>query len=197
MKKYCPVLLSILFVFINTINATVGIGAAGGILYPGLMKSDPYDSRFTAGGGYEFFANHKLIEFGSKFKLDARYAYRNYFCDIDLTIGQIRFQFNYLNIALITEIKRWKHWQIFGGGGVSLLSINGSPRYHKTINETILAPEVISGAAYLFGNDFNLFAECLCQFGSFQYGYIRDRREKVPVTGLRFVIGGTMFLSSE
>jgi hypothetical protein len=196
MKKYYLVLLSGLLVFSNMMNATVGIGAAGGILYPGFMKSDLHDSRFIAGGGYEFFAKHKLIEFGPKFRIDARYAYRNYFCDIDLTIGKIRFQFNYLNIELIIKIKRWHNWQVFTGSGVGLLSIGGSPRYHKSINETILVPEVISGIEYLFGNDFNLFAEFLFQFGSFQYDLNRERRENIPVTGLRFVIGGTMFLSS-
>jgi hypothetical protein len=197
MKKYYKVLLLGITVFFYQTNATVGIGAGGGILNPGFMKSDLYGSRFIAGGGYEFFARHKLIEFGPKFMVDARYAYRNYYCDIDLTIGKIRFQFNYLNIELITKIKRLNHWQIYGGTGSGILSISGSPRYAKSIYETIIVPEILTGIEYLFGNDFNLFAEFLFQFGSFNLILDKSRTDIVPVTGVRFILGGTMFLSSE
>ena len=189
MIRIIPLLLSI-----NISFSSVGIGIAGGALYPGFMKSNPNGSRFATGPGYEFFINHKLLKINPGFILNAQYSLRNYFCDIDLTIGEIRFQFNYLSIDLVTNIVRVTPWEVYAGGGAGLLTISGSPRYSKTIDVVIVIPELITGIAYSFSKNFNLFSEVLIQFGSFESDSINDI---IPVTGLRLVIGGTMFLTSE
>ena len=188
MKKNFFILL-ILFLF-QIAFGQVGIGAGGGLLYPGFQESDLYKSRFIVGGGFEIFARHNLLKINESVMLDARYAYRNYFSDVDLPFTEnTRFIFNYLSAEVFTVIKRFERWQFYGGGGFSLVSINASKDFFESI-ESIVMPELFIGIEVLFGRHYNLFGEFL-----FQHGSVGAREDILQLTGVRFMLGGTMYFT--
>ena len=190
MKK---ILFLLIFSLIGTIQskAQIGIGASGGMIYPGFSKSEKYSSEFNTGAGYDFFVRHRLIKISNDQQIDARYSISNYFSDNNFISGDTRFYFSYLSIDVQTKIKSFQSFHLICGAGMSLVNVNAENRYIREITETALLPYVITGAEYQFNQDFNIFVNC-----DFQIGEINAPLDVFPVNGFRLVFGGTMFLSN-
>ena len=191
MKKLFFLIMFSLFGTIQS-NAQFGIGASGGMLYPGFSKSKIYASEFIAGVGYDFFIRHKLVKISDDQQIDARYSISNYFSDNNLTSGDTRFFFSYLSIDVQTVIKSFQSIKFIGGAGMSLVNVNAENRIIRKITETAMLPYIITGVEYWFNEDFNIFINC-----NFQYGEIKSGIDDFRVHGFRLILGGTMFLSKE
>jgi len=174
-------------------SAQVGIGAGGGLNYPGITDSDLYSSRFMVGAGYDVFIRHRLIKITKDIQLTAKYSVSKYFSDIDLaSVGKTRYHFSYLSVELMAPIKSLNSFTIIGGGGLNLVSINAVQKYTKDTNESMLIPSIIVGAEYWFSNNYNIFGNFNFQFGEFE-----DNRQNLRVHGFRFQVGATMFLTEQ
>jgi hypothetical protein len=195
MKIYFILILFGFSLVTSPLFGKTGIAASGGLLYPGFFKSERYGSQFRIGPGFDLMLRHRLFKFSPSFAIDSRYSIRNYYCDVNLSDGSSRFQFAYLSIDLTIPIKRISHWQFYGGGGLSLTNISGKRDFfNDTVTGTALMPELVSGVAYLFGENFNLYLDLMVQFGSIS---IEEDKDVIPVHGIKVSLGGTMFLSSD
>jgi len=186
--KHKLIVIMIILVSADCGLTQTGLGVTGTLNYPGFVPSDLYNSRFGLGGGYEFFARHNLIQFGSAIFFHARYNYRKYLNDINLPFtAATRFYFTYLSVSVLCDVKRSNNFNIYTGGGVNLVTINAARDFLK-VTETSLIPEVLSGVELYLSKNYNIFAECAVQFGS-----VPVRDDRIPLTGVRFAIGATMF----
>jgi hypothetical protein len=192
MHHKISVSILVLGLLVSLIQGQTGIGAAGTLNYPGLSASDLYHSRFGAGGGYEFFARHKLIQFSPDILFHARYSYRRYYNAVNLPYtSTTRFDFTYLSISVLCPVKQSGDIVLYGGGGLNLATINGGRDYLKVTNVSLI-PDIISGAELYLSKNYNIFSEV-----SFQFGSVPVRADVIPLNGLRFSIGVTMFLINE
>jgi hypothetical protein len=183
-------LLFILFVFSSTCEAQVGIGAGGGLYYPGLAESSASKSRFGIGAGYELFARHRLVSFSENVNMHAKYTYQNYFSDIDLPFTQrTRFSFDYLSISVFMKIFELYQFHVTGGAGMALVSVTASKDL-LSVTETALVPHILLGLEKALGPDFNLYFDFVMQFGT-----VRVREDNLPITGFKGIVGFTMFIS--
>ncbi len=186
------IIILILGLLIAPIQAQTGLGVAGTLNYPAFFSSDLYNSRFGIGGGYELFARHKILEIGPGLVFNARYNYRRYFNSIRLPFtATTNFNFTYLSISILSPLKRSDTITVYGGGGVSMATITAARDFLR-VTEVCLLPDIISGVELYFSKNYNIFGE-IC----FQYGQVRVSHDNIPLTGLRFSIGATMFLSAE
>jgi len=167
-----------------------GIGAAGGTSYPGMLGSEPTGSHFQVGWGYELFIRHNLIKISDSFIIDGRYAYRHYTNEIELPfVLNTWFRYNYLTLSFLTTIKRFGEVSLYTGIGASLVNINADKDFFD-FTDSVFLPEIILGSAWEIGFYYSLFAEI-----SFHHSYLNDvLHEKIPLTGIRFIVGATMFL---
>ncbi len=171
-------------------SAQVGIGAGGGLYYPGISKSDIGNSQFKIGAGYDIFIRHRLIKITEDFTLHAKYSVSKYFSDIELSrVGNTRFYFNYLSVELLTPLKTFQSFQIVGGAGFNLINVTAVQKYFES-TESLLIPTLMVGGEYWFNKNYNVFGNINFQFGEFE-----DNRQNLPVHGFRFQIGATMFFT--
>jgi len=171
-------------------ESRIGFAVGGGAIYPGFQQSSVFGSRFGTGAGFEIFVRHGLMELSPERTLQARYMVRSYFSDTELPfVEDIRFTFAYFSVDIFTQVLKLGTWPLYAGGGASLVNVSGAKDF-TDITESILMPEVFVGIEWPVDNSFNLFGEVLIQFGEFN-----SDRDVLPVTGMRFMIGGTMFLS--
>ena len=168
-----------------------GIAAGGGVIYPGFAKSDLYGSQFGAGAGFDVMMRHKLLTITDEYSLDARYSYKHYFSDVNLPFSSTsRFLFSYLTLSVTADIFHLTDFDIYIGGGASLMTSNASLDYIKDVIETAFLPEITTGVEWNLALHYNLFAQL-----DFQFGEIMVHDDNLPLHGLRFVLGGTMFLT--
>ena len=186
------VVIALLWICLISIgSAQVGIGAGGGLNYPGISASDLHNSRFTFGAGYDVFIRHRLIKITKDIQLNAKYSVSKYFSDIELaSVGKTRYHFSYLSVELMAPIKSLNSFTIVGGGGLHLVSINAVQKYTKDTNESMIIPSIILGSEYWFNKSYNVFGIL-----NFQYGEFADNRQNLHVHGFRFQIGATMFFT--
>ena len=186
-------LLLIIFLWICLFSlgfSQVGIGAGGGLNYPGISSSDLANSKFKIGAGWDVFVRHKLIKFSENYTLHAKYTVSNYFSDIELVrVGNTRFNFSYLSVELLLPFKIIESFKIIGGAGLNLITATAVQRYFES-NESLLLPSVMIGTEYWFNKNYNLFGNLNFQFGEFE-----DNGQDLPVHGFRFQVGVTMFLT--
>ena len=190
-KKLITVILIIIFV--QSAKAQFGLGATGGLLNPGLMKSDSSVSQFNTGWGYELFFTHNVIKIADTLQLKARWSYRQYINEIELPyILDTWFTFKHLTINFLVDIYRFNDFALYAGLGASLVSVRANKDFFD-YSDTIFVPELDLGLKWILSQHYNLFSEL-----SFQYGNLNDVfEEDIPVTGIRFVIGAVMYLSEE
>jgi hypothetical protein len=95
---------------------------------------------------------------------------------------------------VLFPLKHYDAFTVYGGGGVSMATINSSVNsyYFKKVAEVSLIPDLISGIEWYPGKNYNIFVEL-----SFQYGQVRVNHDLVPLSGLHFSVGATMFLIAE
>lgn len=182
-----------IFLIVPASQAQFGIGASGGLLYPGLISSDPSGSQFKIGGGYELFFRHGLFSFGDSSIVSARYAYRYNQNMIELPyVLDTHFKFKYLSVNLFADIYKYCDLSMYTGFGVSLVTINAEKDFYQ-FTDTQFVPEIILGSEWMFYPHHNIFAEI-----SFQYGQLKDvLGESISLAGIRFVLGITMFLVNQ
>ena len=60
------------------------------------------------------------------------------------------------------------------------------------VTEVGLLPDIFTGIEWYPGKYYNLFGEI-----SFQYGQVHVGQDNIPLTGLRFSIGATMFFIAD
>lgn len=174
-------------------SAQVGIGAGGGLNYPGISASDLHNSRFIVGLGYDVFIRHRLVKITEDIQLNAKYSVSKYFSDIELaSVGKTRYHFSYLSVELLAPIKSLNSFEIVGGGGLHLVSINAVQKYTKDTNESMIIPSIILGSEYWFNKSYNVFG-----FLNFQFGEFADNGQNLRVHGFRFQVGATMFLTEQ
>ena len=190
MKKIF-IIIVLLTISYNFSRAQFGIGASGGLLHPGFLEAEPSGSKFKAEWGYELFVRHDLIQIDESFSIQGRYAYRHFTNKIKLpNLLDTWFRFNYLTVDLLATFKRFDDISLYTGLGVSLLTINADKDW-LNFTGTLFLPEIILGSEWMLSLHYNLFSEISMQFGS-----IKDvNRESIPITGVRFIIGATMFLT--
>ena len=176
---------------VNTSHAEAGIGAGGGLLYPGFQSSKKYNSRYGAGFGFDLMIRHTLIKFDSSSTIDARYAFRSYYSDIDLPSKSVtRFSFNYLVVGLTYDAVKIHDFQVYGGLAAALITAKAQPSYVDDITESLIVPEFLIGIEWEINTNYNLFSE----FG-FQFGSLDISSDILPITGIRWMLGATMFLT--
>ena len=190
MKKF--LLIIFFWVFIYSFGySQVGIGAGGGLHYPGFSSSDNGNSKFNIGAGWDVFVRHRLIKINEDIIFHARYSVSNYFSDIELvSIGNTRYYFSYLSVEILTPIKKINSFSIVGGAGINLISITAVQKYTEDTNESLFIPSILIGAEYWLNQNYNIFGNINFQFGEFE-----DNEQNLPVNGLRFQVGATMFLT--
>jgi hypothetical protein len=174
----------------SSVMAQVGIGLGVGALHPGLQKSQDYESRFAAGPGFELFARHTLAKLGDDLPLVARYQYRNYanYADLPFT-AETQFVFTYLTVDAFIPFKKLGKFQLYAGGGFSLVNATAQKDF-LAVTESLVMPEALFGVEYAFNRHYNVFAELM-----YQHGSIPVREDQLPLSGLRFMLAGTMFLT--
>jgi hypothetical protein len=189
MKK--QVIIYLLLLITSEIGfGRVGIGAAGGMIYPGLLKSELHGSRFELGIGYELYARHGLFKLGSTTEVDAHYCYRKYSSTAELPFtADTRFSFDYLAFNLSTAFQERESYQIYAGAGIALTNTQAAKDF-LNVNDSLILPELLAGITYFWNKDYDVFLEMGIQFGRVQ---VRD--DHVPVTGLRLTLGATMYLT--
>jgi len=193
MKKQLIIHLFLLFTIKLSI-AQVGVGAGGGILYPGFLKSDLNNSQFEVGMGYDLFARHKLFEITQNMGVDVKYSFRKYASRADLPFtASTRFDFNSLVVDFMTNIKKISDWQIYGGIGLAMVTVSAEKDF-LSVTETIFVPEILLGIEWVLSKNFNLFSEFQFQSGSVKISYSQSD-DHLPITGGRILVGGTMFLT--
>jgi len=189
MKKQVIITILCLFVYMET-WAKVGIGAAGGGLYPGILQSEIHKSNFELGAGYEFFARHKLFQLSDRMNVDAKYSYRKYFSQAYLPFTtDTRFSFDYLVLDLTSTMIQSEQLHFYAGAGIALVNVHANKDF-LDVNDSVILPEILTGMAYYFSNFYNVFLDLGWQFGS-----VKVRNDTIPLTGLRLILGATMFLS--
>ena len=188
-------LIALIFflIIMQSARAQFGIGGAGGILNPGLVKSDSSGSQFNTGWGYELFITHNVIKIADTLQIKARWSYRQYINEIELPyILGTWFTFKYLTINFLVDIYHFDDFALYTGFGASLVSVRANRDFFD-YTESLFVPELDLGLRMILSQNYNLFTEI-----SFQYGELNDIfREDIPVSGLRFVIGAVMYLSEE
>jgi hypothetical protein len=181
----------ILILNANISFARVGIGAGAGLIYPGFMKSDINASQFELGPGYELFARHQLFQINSEWDIEAHYHYRKYFSNAELPFtADTPFSFDYIVFNLSTAFKKTDIYKIYGGAGIGLVNVQAQKDF-LDVNESIFIPELLMGISYYLGEYYDAFLELGIQFGRVK---VRDD-DDVPLTGLRLLIGATMYLT--
>jgi len=192
MKKFM-IIIAMVVIYNASGHAQIGLGASGGLLNAGLIKSDVSDSQFDPGWGYELFIRHNLAQLSDSLILKARWSYRHYKTTIELpNVLEIWFKFNYLTLDLFIDLLKSENFVLYSGLGGSLVSVNAEKDFLK-VTETEFLPEILLGGEYYLSQNYNLFTEFSFQFGS--VGNVYDG--SIPMTGYRIVIGATMFLISE
>ena len=187
----CTGILLFFLIFCPCLYAQFGIGAAGGILYPGLISSAQSNSKFDTGWGYELMLQHQLFHLTDSIAIDARYAFRQFKNPVTLpNILKTWFTFNYLTINLLMDFYRWPKVALYAGAGGSLFSSRASKDFFDYTGTSFI-PEINFGCKWVPTQHYTLFSEISLQFGSLADVF----DEHIPVTGLRFVLGGIMFLS--
>jgi hypothetical protein len=183
----------LMLVFCTSGYSQFGLGASGGMLYPGLSKSEFSESQFDPGWGYELFIRHNLVPLSDSLMLKTRWSYRHYKTTIELpNILEIWFKFNYLTLDFFIDLAKSQDFTLYSGLGVSLVSTNAEKDFTE-VSETLFVPEILVGGEYNLSDNYNLFLE-----SSFQFGAISDvDGQSIPINGVRIVIGATMFLISE
>jgi hypothetical protein len=170
--------------------AQFGIGAGGGIIYPGFSKSEVSGSQFGLGVGFDVLIRHTLLKLSDSLTIDARYSYRHYVADISLPrVLTTRFKFSYLSIAVSTDFYSVSSLDLYGGIGASLCTTNAIKDFLE-VTETVMLPEVLIGIEYELSRYYNLYSEM-----DFQFGEIRVRDDNLSLNGFRWIIGATMFLT--
>jgi len=190
MINYTAILL-IFLVFCPCLYAQFGIGAAGGILSPGLLSSEQSNSKFDMGWGYELMLQHQIFHLTDSTAIDARYAYRQFKNQVTLpNILKTWFTFNYLTVNLLLDFYQWPNFALYAGAGGSLFSSIARNDFFNYTGTNFI-PEINFGFKWVPTQNYTLFSEISLQFGSLADIF----NEHIPVTGLRFVLGGIMFLS--
>jgi len=189
---YSAGILLVLFVPYSGAHAQFGIGASGGMLHSGLIASAETNSQFGSGWGYELLLQHQLIRLSDSLFIDARYAYRQYLNPVELPyVLTTWFTFHYLTVNLLMDFLRLQHIVFYTGAGGSLLNSTASKDFLDYTGTSFL-PEINLGCKWIPSKNYTVFSELSLQFGS-----LSDvLKENIPVTGVRFVIGGIMFLSN-
>jgi len=190
MKKQL-IIASFILILVANVSAKFGIGAAGGIIYPGFSKSDLYGSQFGVGFGYEFFIRHKLLKISDNFIMDARYSYKNYKDDINLANSETsRFNFTYLTIGITADYYHFADFILYAGGGASLVTAHATRDYLKDVTATLMMPEISTGIEWNLSTNYNLYSQI-----DFQFGAISSGDDNIYLHGFRITVGGTMFLA--
>lgn len=189
MKKQVIITILFMLLFVQA-QAQFGIGAAGGGIYPGLFQSEINNSKFDLGGGYELFARHKLFQLGDVVNVDAKYSYRKYFSQSYLPFtADTRFIFDYLCLDLTSTLARTEILHYYAGAGIALVNVHANKDFLE-VNDSVIIPEILTGMAYFLSKYYNIFIDLGMQFGSVQV-----RNDTIPLTGLRFILGATMYLT--
>ena len=185
--------LAILIFFIPSAKAQFGIGAAGGILNPGIASSDSSGSQFEAGWGYELFLTHNVVKIADTLQIKARWSFRQYKNKIELPyIQDTWFTFKYLTLNFFADFYRFNDFALYTGFGVSLVSADADRDFFD-YSGTAFVPELDLGLNWILSQHYTLFSEL-----SFQFGNLSDvLGENIPLTGFRFVIGAVMYLAEE
>ena len=190
MKKIL-IIVFIIFIALQDGYTQTGIGGSAGMNYYGIASSDPSASQFKAGWGYEVFFRHDLFKIGPSNMISARYTYRHHQNSIELPfVLDTRFIFKYLTIDFIMDVYKTEKFSVYPGLGLSLVTINAEKDWYQ-YTDSPLVPEIILGGEWRFADYYCLFTEI-----SLQHGALKDvLGEDIPISGVRFILGFTMFIS--
>ena len=191
MKKLI-VIVGLILIMTTFGRAEFGLGIGGGLLNPGLNKSDVSKSQFDQGWGYEFLIRHGFVQIADSIQVTARWSYRYFKTTIELpNVLEIWFKFNYLTLDIFVDLLESDTFGLYSGLGGSLVSVGAEKDFLK-VTETAFVPEVVLGGELFLSQYYHLFTEC-----SFQFGSIKTGDDQIPLTGFRIVLGATMFLVTE
>ena len=77
----------------------------------------------------------------------------------------------------------------YAGAGAALVNVQANKDL-LDVNDSIIIPEVLTGMAYFLSEYYNVFLDLAVQFGS-----VKVRNDTIPLTGLRLILGLTMYLT--
>lgn len=178
--------------------AQVGVGTFGIVKYPGLLKSNKYDIRFKTGIGYGFFVRHDVLKLETG-RIDFRYIATISEHPANLPGGlpenqDADYSFSNFSIDVIYIFTNKKNYKYYAGLSMNMLRTVSKDKIRFTYNGSAFYPALLVGWDYNFIEGFNLFAELNTSYGS------TDKKagpEEIPITGISFLLGVTMYISEE
>jgi len=187
------VILSIILGLMMTMElfGQIGIGASGGVHYPGISESELYKIRFRAGPGYGFFVRHDLFTLSDRYAFHARYKVKFFFNDTSLpNSGSSRYKFNEFAADVWMDLFSIEKINVYTGISLNLLNVTGRQKYRNDYTGTHILPLFVTGLEYKLTESYNLFSELFLQIAEIDAG-----PEPLPINGLGLMLGFTMFIS--
>jgi len=173
------------------LTAQIGIGASGGVHYPGLLQSEKYSSQFQIGPGYGLFIRHDLLKISNKYQLHARYKVKSFINNIKLPkSGSTRYKFSEFSADLWLDLVSKDQWNWYGGVSINLMNVIGSPKYRSDYTSSQIIPLLLSGIEFKVAEAYDFFSEIFLQIAEIDAG-----PEPLPITGAGILIGFTMYIS--
>lgn len=195
--KFYRVWLSVVFLFLvqQSAEARFGLGAGGGIIYPGFFKSSVYKTQFAAGFNYDVFIHYDQEISGLDDRISYIIAVSNGNADTKLTkTGTTNFKFNYLNLDIIYPVFHNNKMLLKMGIGAALATISAK-KYSFEVNDSIFIPQIVIRGEYEINRDFNLFLNSSFQSGTLNVLFDYSSKDELALHGLKMVFGATMFLT--
>jgi len=171
--------------------AQIGIGASGGVHYPGFLQSEKYSSQFRIGPGYGLFIRHDLLKLSDKYQFHARYKVKAFYNDIKLPkSGSTRYKFNEFSADIWLDLISNDQWNWYSGISINLLNVTGISKYRSDYTGSLILPLLMSGVEFKLAQAYDFFSEIFVQIGEIDAG-----PEPLPITGAGILIGITMYIS--
>jgi hypothetical protein len=188
--SHLMLLFFLLFLYTTNSYSQVGLGTQAMLNHPGLIQSKKHDIRFKAGSGYGFFVRHDVYDSNSV-DIDFRYIAVVSEHKANLPLGEkAKYDFSNFSIEVLIKSSNSKPSSFYAGFGIGLLSLNSTDRFRQTYTDQTFYPLLIGGWSYNWAEGFDLFMEIKAGFGSNDAG-----PESIPVTGLSFNLGLTMYIT--
>ncbi len=181
----------LLILFSSTaLYSQIGLGTLATINHPGLLESSKYEIHFEVGTGYGFFVRHDVYD-SSSTNIDFRYNAVVMQHKANLLQGeQAEYDFSNFSIEAMISFLSDVHSSFYGGVGIGLLSIISKDKFRATYTDQTIYPVLFTGWSYNWAKGFDLFMELKTGIGESKAG-----PESIPVTGLAFNLGLTMYIT--
>jgi hypothetical protein len=182
------------FIFYQNLFAQIGLGVTGAYAYPGLQSSKQFNIHFAGGIGYGFFIKHDFFKIAEK-KTYLRYLafITNHRANLPGAVSGSNdsdYRFSNLSIDLLYEFFVKEKNKYYTGLSLNLLQTLSEGKFRETYSGSTIYPSLCIGSDYYLVEGFDAFAELHFGIGKTDAG-----PEDIPISGISFLIGITMYIS--